>query len=129
MTNKCCNGNDCCCTNDKIKCDCAIIHHEQVTKVKENLLDEQKTIKLVNFYKMLADQTRLKILLALEIEPLCVCDIANVLNMTKSAVSHQLKVLRENNLVSFDKEGKNSYYSLTDSCVKKIIETAIFHIE
>lgn len=128
MENKCCSSNTCCCTNDNAKCDCDIIHQNEVNKVKMNLLDNDKTIKLSNLYKMFSDQTRLKILLSLEIERLCVCDIANVLNMTKSAISHQLKVLRENNLIKFSKEGKNCYYSLADDHVKKLIDIALEHI-
>lgn len=128
MENKCGCSENCCCTNDNAKCDCDIIHQEQVGNVKKNLLGNEKTIKLATLYKMFSDQTRLKILLSLEIERLCVCDIANVLNMTKSAVSHQLKVLRENNLVKFVKEGKNCYYSLADDHVKKLIEIALEHV-
>ncbi len=129
MEKKCCGTNSCCCTNENIKCDCSIMHIEQVTNVKNNLIKEDKFSNLLNLYKLFSDQTRLKILLALEIEPLCVCDIANVLNMTKSAVSHQLKILRENNLITFDKKGKNCYYYLADDHVKKIIDIAIEHIE
>ncbi len=124
-----CGIGECCCSNDNIKCDCAVIHFEEVKKVKENLLNIDKTNKLTNLYKLFSDTTRLRILLALEIEPLCVCDVANVLDMTKSAVSHQLKILRENNLVKFDKKGKSSYYSLADDHVKKIIDIALEHVE
>ncbi|MFI3329562.1 MAG: metalloregulator ArsR/SmtB family transcription factor [bacterium] len=120
---------DKCCTDDKAKCDCAIIHHNQVENVRNNIFNDEKIIKLSNLYKVFSDQTRLNILLALEIETLCVCDIANVLNMTKSAVSHQLKILRENNLIKFDKKGKSCYYFLADEHVKKIIDIAVDHIE
>ncbi|MFI3251909.1 MAG: metalloregulator ArsR/SmtB family transcription factor [bacterium] len=119
----------CCCTNENAKCDCAIIHKTEVDNTKENMLNEEKISKVVSLHKVLADQTRMKILLALSIEQLCVCDIANVLDMTKSAVSHQLKVLRENNLIKFTKSGKNCYYSLTDSNVNKIIDITIEYIE
>ncbi len=124
-----CNNTSCCCMSDDIKCDCAILHHDSVEKVKNNIIDNDKITSIVNLYKVFSDQTRLKILLALEIEPLCVCDIANVLNMTKSAVSHQLKVLRESNLVTFDKKGKSSFYTLSDDHVKKLIDITIEHIE
>lgn len=110
-------------------CDCNIIHHEQVGKVKESLLINHKINDMVLLYKMFSDETRLKILLSLEIEKLCVCDIANVLDMTKSAVSHQLRVLREVNLVKFEKVGKSSYYSLADDHVKKLIDIALEHVE
>ncbi len=129
MKNKCGCGETCCCSVYNAKCDCDIIHKEQVDKVKKNLLNSNDTNDLVNLYKLFADQTRLKILLALEIEELCVCDISNVLNMTKSAVSHQLKVLRENNLIKFNKIGKNCYYTLADDHVKQVIDIALEHIK
>ncbi len=129
MEIKCGCSSNCCCTNDNIKCDCDIIHEKEVNNVKSNLIDNTKIVSLVTLYKMFADQTRLKILLALEIERLCVCDISNVLNMTKSAVSHQLKVLRENNLVKFEKVGKNCYYTLADNHIKKLIDIALEHVE
>lgn len=122
---KCCCGESCCCTNDSIKCDCAIIHKEQVDNVNNNILNNENVNNLCELYKVFSDPTRLKILLALEIERLCVCDIANVLNMTKSAVSHQLKVLREKDLIKFDKEGKNSFYSLANDNIKEIIKVTL----
>ncbi|MFI3329279.1 MAG: metalloregulator ArsR/SmtB family transcription factor [bacterium] len=116
----------CCCNN--IKCDCNILHHDAVENVKNNMIKKETIVKLNNLYKLFADETRLKIMLALEIESLCVCDIANVLDMTKSAVSHQLKVLRENNVVTFDKKGKSCYYKLADDHVKSLVDLALEHI-
>lgn len=118
---------NCCCIN-KIQCDCDILHADAVNNVKNTIINDETILKLCNMYKILSDNTRLKICLALEIEKLCVCDIANVLNMTKSAVSHQLKVLRENNLVTFSKVGKNSYYELADEHVKQIIDITLEHV-
>lgn len=110
-------------------CDCTIIHQKEVCEVKQKLLSTDEINDLVLLYKVFSDETRLKILLSLEIETLCVCDIANVLDMTKSAISHQLKVLREFNLVKFDKVGKSCYYSLADDHVKKLIDIALEHVE
>lgn len=113
---------DKCCCNVSCKCDCAITHHDMVNKVLSNIVSESEIDDLIVIFKLLADKTRLKILIALEINSLCVGDLANVLDMTKSAVSHQLGVLRKNNLVKFDKQGKTSYYSLADGHVKQIID-------
>lgn len=124
-----CNCNTICkCSKDNKCCDCSVINVEKVNKVKENIIDNNLNIKLSNIFKIFSDQTRLRILTALEIEELCVYDIANVLNMTKSTVSHQLKILRENNLVKFNKVGKTSYYSLADEHVKLIIDIALEHV-
>jgi ArsR family transcriptional regulator len=84
--------------------------------------------RLANLYKMFADNTRVKILWALSCESMCVCDLAVLLGMTKSAISHQLKSLRLTNLVKYDKQGKVVYYSLADSHVKDIFEKGFEHI-
>jgi ArsR family transcriptional regulator len=83
---------------------------------------------LAILYKMFADNTRVKILWALSCEDMCVCDLAVLLGMTKSAISHQLKSLRMANLVKYDKQGKVVYYSLADSHVKDIFEKGFEHI-
>ena len=91
--------------------------------------EDELIFDLAEFFKVFADSTRMKILWALHESELCVCDIAVVLDMTKSAVSHQLKYLRDANLVKFRKEGKIVYYSLSDNHVKKIFEMALEHLE
>ena len=83
---------------------------------------------LSDFFKIFGDSTRLGILFALDGAELCVCDIASLLGMTKSAVSHQLKILRQNDLVRYRREGKNVIYSLADDHVRTIIEFALDHI-
>lgn len=83
---------------------------------------------LADFFKILGDSTRMSILYAIDGEPMCVCDIAELLGMTKSAVSHQLKILRANDLVSYRKVGKNVIYSPADDHVRDIIEKALEHI-
>ena len=91
--------------------------------------DEEALYELADFFKIFADSTRIRILFAIDGAPLCVCDIASTLGMTKSAVSHQLKVLRQNRLVKYNKVGKNVYYELSDDHVRDIIEKARQHIE
>ena len=80
------------------------------------------------FFKIFGDSTRIKILWALDRAEMCVCDLAVLLNMTKSAVSHQLKTLRQEKLVKYRKEGKIVYYSLEDDHVKVILEVGLEHI-
>ena len=83
---------------------------------------------MTKLYKVFGDSTRLHILAALNCSEMCVCDLAVLMDMTKSAVSHQLKILRDNNLVKYRKEGKHSYYSLADDHVKYILNIAMDHV-
>lgn len=89
---------------------------------------EEVLFDLADFYKIFGDTTRIKILYELDKNDLCVCDIASTLNMTVSAVSHQLKTLRDSNLVKTRREGKSIVYSLSDEHVKKIIDCGLEHI-
>lgn len=114
---------------NELSCDCNHIHSDTVNKTKSLMLDNEKYIFLSEFFKVFADSTRIKILWALHESELCVCDIAVVLDMTKSAVSHQLKILRQSNLVKNRKDGKIVYYSLSDDHVKEILEMAMEHLE
>jgi ArsR family transcriptional regulator len=93
------------------------------------LPEENKLVMLYELFKLFGDGTRLKILFSLDGGPLCVCEIAEVLNMSKSRVSHQLKLLRQSDLIRCERQGKNVYYCLADSHVKDIIEKALEHIE
>lgn len=108
-------------------CDCNVIHEEVVETVKEQMPKEKQVKAISDFYKILSDVTKVKILWALNISEMCVCDLAVLINITKSAISHQMKALKEANLVKCRKEGKNAYYSLSDNCVKEIIEKGIIH--
>ena len=90
---------------------------------------DELLLRVSEFYKSLSDYTRFKIVYALLEGEMCVGDIAVVISMTKSAVSHQLRVLKDNKLVKCRREGKNIYYSLADTCVKDIIERAVEHID
>ena len=112
----------------KYECDCEIIHEDKVNEVKSKMLSDDEYLDLSDLFKMFADSTRVRIMHALEKSELCVCDLANLLNMTKSAISHQLQSLRLMNLVKYRKEGQVVYYSLKDDHVKKIIDLGFEHI-
>lgn len=109
-------------------CDCNIVHHEAVCAACREKLDEIEYEKLSDFFKILGDKTRTKILWALVGRELCVCDIANLLGMTKSAVSHQLGTLRGANFVKFRRDGKTVYYSLADGHIRTMLDSGIEHI-
>ncbi len=109
-------------------CDCTVIHKDIVEKVKKNLKSDDLLRNLADFFKAFSDSTRLKIVSMLLEEEMCVCDIANVLNMTHSSVSHQLRVLRQLRVVKNRKDGKSVYYSLDDEHVRNILAQGINHI-
>jgi len=110
-------------------CDCDVIHEDVVKRAKNAMPNRADLDQLVNLYKMFGDKTRLSILWALSCEnEMCVCDIAVLLDMTKSAVSHQLRALRLSNLVKCDKRGKEAYYSLVDTHVKDLIKQGFAHL-
>ncbi len=110
-------------------CDCEVIHEDIVNKVKSQMPATLKFDKLAELYKLFSDSTRVRILWSLNKNEMCVCDLAVLLNMTKSAISHQLKSLRLSNLVKFRKQGKVVYYSLADDHVKDILEKGFEHTE
>lgn len=112
----------------RIMCDCEVIHLETVNRVRERFLDEETYNKMADLYQSFSNPTRLKILYALSQNEMCVCDMAVLLNLTKSAVSHQLKALRQANLVKYRKEGKVVFYSLADKHVEIIINTGLEHL-
>lgn len=112
-----------------IFCDCDVIHGEIVERVRPKMPEDSRLFDLADFFKVFGDSTRIRILWALEESEMCVCDLAVLLNMTKSAVSHQLRSLRQAKLVKFRKEGKNVYYSLDDHHVKEILELALQHVD
>ena len=112
----------------ELMCDCDIIHKDKVLYVKSKMLDDDVLISMADFYKALSDSTRIKIINVINESELCVCDIASILNMTKSAVSHQLKNLREMNLIKSRKQGKEVYYSLADEHVKEVFDISKIHV-
>ena len=111
------------------KCDCHIIHEEIVGKVKNKMPEDEKLYDLAELFKVFGDTTRIKILYALFEEEMCVCDIADLLDMTQSAISHQLRVLKQARLVKFRKEGKTVFYSLDDNHINQIFNCGLCHIE
>lgn len=114
---------------NNLSCDCDTIHEESVQKALNVMLEDSTVSKLADFFKIFGDKTRIKILSALSSGELCVCDIAVVLDMTKSAVSHQLRFLREVNLIKARRDGKNVFYSLADSHVETIFLQGLEHIK
>lgn len=110
-------------------CDCTVVHEDAVRAVKARMADEALYEKTATFFKTLGDTTRVKIISALDLHELCVCDIANILSMTKSAVSHQLKTLREAGFVACRRDGKTAYYSLADAHIKDILESGVDHVQ
>ena len=110
-------------------CDCNIIHKDIVEDTIKKMADEDLFYKLAEFFKILGDTTRTKILFALDQNEMCVCDIANVLKMSKSSISHQLGTLRRSGIVKCRKIGKEVYYMLDDNHVKQLFEVGIEHIE
>jgi len=103
-------------------------HHENVDKVKDRMLSERDFLFLAELFKALGDYTRVRILSALSISELCVCALAEVLDMSQSAISHQLRLLRAAKLVRYRKEGKNVFYTLDDDHVRNLLAQGLEHI-
>ena len=110
------------------KCDCAVVHEDVVNEVKGKMAEEELLYDLADFFKVLGDSTRIRIICALFEAELCVCDIANVLNMTQSSISHQLKTLKQARLVKSRRDGKIMFYALDDEHVKMIFDMGILHL-
>ena len=110
-------------------CDCNVIHKDIVEKALKNRPDEVTLLKLSEVFKLIGDLTRIKILWCLDNNEMCVCDIANVLNMSKSSISHQLGTLRRSGIVKCRKVGKEVFYSLDDEHVREIYQIGKQHIE
>ena len=109
-------------------CDCEVIHESMVHDTRDKLKPGEDYKNLASLYKLFGDPTRVKLLHALEQNELCVCDLAVLLGVTKSAVSHQLKALRLANLVKFRRDGQIVYYSLADEHVKQILDMGFAHL-
>lgn len=103
-------------------------HKETVDKVNSDMPDEELLYDLAELYKVFGDSTRIRILYVLFEAEMCVCDIAQVLSMTTSAISHQLKVLKQAHLVKYRREGKTVFYSLSDDHVRSILDQGLEHI-
>lgn len=115
-------------SNDTPSCEYMHIHEDLVKKVEESMPLTEELFDLAELFKIFGDTTRIKILYVLFEAEMCVCDIAQVLNMSVSAISHQLRILKQARLVKFRKEGKSVFYSLADDHIKKIIDNGIEHI-
>ncbi|MCI8404236.1 MAG: helix-turn-helix transcriptional regulator [Clostridia bacterium] len=111
------------------KCSSCQYNPQIVNRIKNEIPDDETTTRLSEMFKIFGDNTRIRILWALFDKELCVYDIANVLSMSQSAISHQLKTLKQARLIKSRREGKNSFYSIDDDHVKKIIEQMLIHIE
>lgn len=108
-------------------CDVVCVNREAVNSVRSQMLSEQVVADTAEIYKVLGDQTRVRLLYALAQRELCVCDLSAVLGMTQSAISHQLRVLRSAHVVKFRKEGKVVYYALADAHVLQFIDIGVDH--
>jgi ArsR family transcriptional regulator len=114
--------------NEIYKCDITVIHEDIVNMVRENMPPAENLYDLSEQFKVFGDTTRIKILYALFSSEMCVCDLAFLLDMTQSAISHQLRVLKQTRLVKFRKAGKVVYYSLEDEHIKQIFNQGLQHI-
>lgn len=109
-------------------CDINVVHEDAVEKVKTKMPNDEIIYDLADFFKTFGDSTRIKIIYALLEAELCVCDLANVINTSQSAVSHQLRLLRQSRLVKYRKDGKVVYYSLDDNHIKEVMKQGINHL-
>ncbi|EQB86135.1 ArsR family transcriptional regulator [Clostridium punense] len=109
-------------------CNCNVIHEDVVKRVKETIPQEETLYDLADLFKTFGDSTRIKIICALFQSEMCVCDIAALLGMNQSAISHQLRVLKQARLVKYRKEGKVVYYCLDDDHVKGIFDQGLAHL-
>lgn len=110
-------------------CEEHVIHSELLQKLDGKMPDEDEIYDLSDLFKVFGDSTRLKILFVLFEQEMCVCDLAEILNMTQSAISHQLKVLKQSKLVTNRREGKSIFYSLADDHVRSIIAQGCEHVK
>ena len=117
------------CKNIAPCCEVDLVHTDVVEQVREQLPQDEILYDLAELFKIFGDSTRIKILYALLERELCVCDIAKLMDVTQSAVSHQLRVLKSSKLVKFRREGKTVYYSLADEHVIRILSQGMEHIE
>ena len=108
-------------------CKTMFVHEETVKEVMESMPREELLYELADFFKVVGDTTRIKILHALLVAEMCVCDLSNLLKVSQSAVSHQLKTLRQAALVTFRRQGKVVFYSLKDEHIRQIMHLGLQH--
>lgn len=111
------------------KCDCSVIHEDVVKKVKAVMPPVDELYELAEAFKVFGDTTRIRILWALFEAEMCVCDIAFLLGMSQSSISHQLRLLKQARIVKFRRDGKTVYYSLDDEHVKTIFDQGLTHVK
>ena len=109
-------------------CDCTQIHDDIVERVRRQMPDEEPVYDVSELFKVFGDSTRARIICALTIEEMCVCDLAELLNMSSSAISHQLRILKQSRIVRNRREGKAVYYRLDDEHIGQIFKVAFAHV-
>ena len=114
--------------NNEDMCEIFDSHEDVVNRIKQRIPDEVEFTELSEFFKIFGNPTRLKIISLLSIEDLCVCDICEALDLNQTTVSNQLRILRANNIVKYQKEGKMARYSLTDLHIEMIYKVGLEHI-
>ena len=111
------------------RCECNVIHADVIQKVKAIMPPVEELYELAEVFKVFGDTTRIRILWALFEAEMCVCDIAFLLNMSQSSISHQLRLLKQSRLVKFRRDGKTIYYSLDDEHVKVMFDQGLIHVK
>ena len=114
---------------EPVCCETVEVHEDLLRIVEQTMPEETELYDLAELFKVFGDSTRIRILFVLSSAEVCVCDLARVLNMTQSAISHQLRILKQNKLVKSRREGKSIFYSLADGPVSTIIAQGRDHIE
>ncbi|MFP4416717.1 MAG: ArsR/SmtB family transcription factor [Chitinivibrionales bacterium] len=110
-----------------VACDCRTIHHDVVEKVRSDMPSSETLLDVADFFRVLGDSTRLGILSALSRSEMCGCDLSVILNMSQSAVSHQLRLLKQTRLVRARREGKMIYFRLDDEHIREILNIGMIH--
>lgn len=113
---------------ERLCCDCVCVHEDAVKEIEKKMPRTEDIFDLADFFKIFADSTRVKILCVLRCGSVCVCDIAKILELSQSAVSHQLRTLKQMKLVEAKRDGKNIFYSLVDSHIESILDQGMEHI-
>lgn len=109
-------------------CECSVIHEDVVRKVRETMPDEDPVYEVSELFKVFGDSTRARIICALTVSEMCVCDLSALLGMTQSAISHQLRILKTARMVKNRRNGKIVYYTLADDHIKAIFDLAFIHV-
>ncbi|MCD6559166.1 ArsR/SmtB family transcription factor [Palaeococcus sp. (in: euryarchaeotes)] len=104
-------------------------HLDKILKAQKKLPDEETILEISDFFNALGNPTRLKIVFALLEEELCTCDLSNITGLSVSAISHQLRILKDRKIVAYKKDGKNVFYRLDDEHIRQILKIALRHME